>query len=1375
MGNRAGRSDAVLTETTPALEIFAPPSLRRSLHGDGGVALDARDESFEAAVLFADVSGFTALAARMTERGHAGTEELTRHLNGCFGTMLRLVREAGGEVEKFAGDALVATFRPDSHPRGLAEAIRSAARCATQIAQCLDGRTAADLALGVHVGVGVGTVRTRHLALTGETRAFLLTGEPFAQAARAVAMARRGEAFSSPEAAAVVPGLTLPAAGAGAPRRIRAGGDPARTPRREAPPHPATPRETVAHRALKPYLHRVLVERSRVALEASWMAELRRATVLFVSIGPGAPDGDSGDRVERVARVLGAQVERFDGLLHDFLVDDKGLVAIVLFGVTGAHEDDAARGLRAALALHAELDAVGVGVSVGVATGRVYCGVVGDAWRSEFAVVGDAMNLAARLMGVADGAVLCAPTTASEADLRFAFEAVAGLKLKGVAPDFVAHRVQRAQDPQRAPSLRAGSLVGRAREWEALERALHEYGRSRAFTAVVLEGEAGIGKSAIASALAAAAERLPGDGAGAARCLHVSADAIDQVSPYHAWRTATEEMLGVDPAATVEARRAGIEAEVASLDGVGALSPLLGMMIPNAPEETELTRALDSQGRSVQAVELMLALLSRLAARGPVVLVVEDAHWLDSASWSLLHRLALREAPVMLVVSTRPAAGAWKAALDAFAQLRGVRSLPIGPLDRESSAALIRSTLGVASLSGGVESFIFERTEGHPYFTEELALALREAGLLRVEGSVCLLAPSDRDAASLSTPDTLERVLISRIDRLPEGVRMVLKVASVIGRDLSQSLLTAVLPGGVEPEAVAAHLDTLCSFGLLTRSGAGAFRFNHAITQDVGYALLPFSQRRELHRAVAAQLASGPVDDPQRHAAQLAHHWGRGEVFDKALAAAEEAGTRAMQRFANREAVHFFREALRFDAALQGATSPQRVVRWESHLGLAHRALGELDESRRHIESALTRLSYPPPARSLRARATLAVRAAEMFLSPPLEVRGRARDETANAVVNAYNQLAFLSHYANDIEGMLFCNALAVRLARRAGASVEVGALYGGVAHMAAFSKLYGASQKYVAAAHAVAAEVGTPLCVGTVHQFTGHLAGCLGDLATFDRDMHRALHAYAALGRGRPWEEAVTNLGYLYVFQGELARSAEHGELLERSGRARDDAQTALWGIIAQGRARLAQGRLAEALERLNTAEVGISDVISQPDLFGNRALVHLRLGDEERAVADAERTVDLAERMPSTSYTTLLGYSGAMEALVLARHPRAGALGARMQRVFARYAETFLIARPQSAVWAGAVAWRRGRTGEAREHWERALKLARASSLREDEPMALRWLARAVPPEERRWLLDQAAGRFEASGRRYEAVEARRCLAGERGAKVPAPWEVD
>jgi class 3 adenylate cyclase/tetratricopeptide (TPR) repeat protein len=1407
-------------------EALAQAEMQGRIQGENGASLDTGSSRFEAAVMMADISGYSALASRLAEQGPGGAERLSQWLNLSFGLMLDEVLAHGGAVERFVGDALLASFRADGD--ALAGAVQRAHRCAQTIARRLDGSRAGDVALGVHVGVAVGALQAQHVPLDGDDRAFVLTGQALVEAAAAAVAAPRGQVRLAPAAA-----------------RLQAG-DNTTVP---VPSVPALPPEPLAAERLVPYINRALRERLLAATEdTGWLAELRRVTAVFVSPQTAQPDGPV---LTLLAQVLGRAAQRFGGHLQELVLDDKGLVGVLLFGLRRTHEDQARRALLAAQAVQAELAAAGLQAGVGVASGSAYTGIVGDERRSELAVVGEPMNRAARLMQAACPGVLCDAATAQDASARqaFGFTAVPGLSLKGMPAEMLAQRPQPraglyhgpAQDLQRdlqpgpgsaATAARTGAQagaqagapigaptgpptgapsgdptaaqpapgpaalqppLGRESEWQQVLAALQPVagaaapsptaplsaaadGAQRTATALLLEGEPGIGKTAL---MDAAARQALGSGAA---LLRLQGQALEQVSAYHAWRAAVAQLLGIDLAADAGSQRLRLQVALSAEPAPADIAALLAAVLPHAGAATPAVEAMDAQTRAERLREWLLQCVARAAAAVPLVLLVEDAHWLDSASWALLQGMAARRLPVCVLASSRPLKDEARTALQAWLDAAGASVLPIGPLSRAAAAELVRRKLGVATLTDGVEQLVHTRAAGHPFFTEELVLALRDGGALRIDGGVCTLAVSGGQADPLLVPDTLGRALTARIDGIGEAERLSLKVASVLGRDFSQAQLAAAHPLPGERPRLPLHLQALVAHELLQADGSGRYRFKHAITRDVAYGLLPFAQRRDLHRVVAEQLQQQAGDaDPQR-AALLAHHWSNAEVADQALAACEQAGEQAMDRFAHREAVHFLRQAQHWNT-VQGRTVPgQRVAHWLSQMGLAHRLMGELDASRQALEDALRELRVPVPSRRPGARAALLWALLQFALGRPRVAPPGTPRNADNTAVEAYAQLTMLAYYNNDVERMVACSLLAARAAQRAAPGRELAALHGSLAHTASFFRLGTAMQRAIAAAGQVAQHDPQPLVLGTACQYTGHLAACRGDFARYAADMQRAHEAYRPLGRCRPLDEAETNLACLYTHLGRLDEALAMSLLLEQSGRARDDLQSTGWGVIGQARVLFARGQLDRALDRLEACDGLLVDLLTRVEAMAMRALVQQRSGRPREALAAAMQAVQWLEEAPSNSYFSLSPYGHLMETLVLLAadvaadaEQRAAAHRAapRMLKAFARYAALMPVAAVQHRIWTGAVAQLRGRHRAALRAWRRARLLAEHSQVPLDLPMAQRWLARAASGAERLGLLQQATDGFAALGRRFEAEDARQAL--HRAVDAPEAAEPD
>jgi predicted ATPase len=351
------------------------------------------------------------------------------------------------------------------------------------------------------------------------------------------------------------------------------------------------------------------------------------------------------------------------------------------------------------------------------------------------------------------------------------------------------------------------------------------------------------------------------------------------------------------------------------------------------------------------------------------LIVIEDAHWLDSASWALLDALRRACPDIGLLLTMRPLEleRGELAPIDLERLKASAHELSLGPLEAEDAAALAAAVLEVEQLPTRVAALIAERSGGHPLFAEELGHALRDSGLLIIDNHRCRLRDEASDLAALNFPDRAHSLITSRLDALAPEQLIIAKVASVIGRSFERSLVAAIEPLGLDAGALAEILDTrLIEARLLVREGEERYAFRHALIHEAAYAMTAFAQRRELHAKLAAELERrGLAADPV-HAAVLAHHWRRGEDFVRCARELERAADHALRRGAAREAARFLCEVVSLCEQHPADVGAERdafaLARIERRIGEAYWALGSPSEADTHVLRALARLERRAPS-----------------------------------------------------------------------------------------------------------------------------------------------------------------------------------------------------------------------------------------------------------------------------------------------------------------------------------------------------------------------------------------------------------------------------
>jgi class 3 adenylate cyclase/tetratricopeptide (TPR) repeat protein len=911
-----------------------------------GQPLDAEFDGAVSGVVFvADIAGFSVLTERLAKSGQAGIEELQAILNACFERIVSTIEDGGGEVYKFAGDATMAWW-PAADGR-LRDMTLAAAATALRL-QALVPEIARQIGapLSLRIGIGAGPLYTALLGGTLNRWEVVLGGEALDQAARLQAVPS-GQVALSEEAwrligsdcsAEPLAGGGFAVQGVSAPVALA----------------PASSMTGASSEQLAPLVQRHLLASDANGQPQAW-AELRSASVVFAITRLPA----ELKALQDTTAAMQEAVYGTGGSVLQCLVDDKAdFVMVAAWGVPGSsYPDDAERAVRAAHALAAARPQAAGAVSVGVASGRTFAGLRGSTTRAEYALIGAVVNLAARLAQSAHGRVLCDATTA-RAVPAIAFEALPELMLKGIsgvtAHESLGHR--------RAAGVNVGTLVGREVEQAQLLGLLQDLdAASRRSLVVVIEGEAGIGKSHLCEAFArAAVDRglVVAQGAG---------DPLDNSAAYRPLRRLFDTLLGLEMVAGTVARRDAVLAMLGDGDALQERASLLSNVLDLDLAPTPTEQQMSGRGRIEATTDLLLDLLRATHSGSTRVLMLEDLQWLDSASWSVLEAAARRCHGLLLVLNTRPLDV--DSALNAsLRELDAVR-IRLQPLGEAAVRDVIASELGAQTVPEPLLRAVADKTQGLPLFVRQVVAALVAGKVVQCSHGV--VSFDARALAALSIPDTLQGAVVSRIDRLTPRQQHTLKTASVIGRSFAFDALCNLNAGQWDAQDLRADLAVLVDLGLVEReSDHLQFRFSHALICDALYGLLPLGHRRELHASLGGWYERHGGDSPLM-LSRIALHWEQAQDAVRAVRAMELAGNHALRTGAYREAQSIFSRLIDICTVGfgEGATAPaeasvEQRARWQLHLGQACYDLGELERARDALETAARLLGHPVPAQA---------------------------------------------------------------------------------------------------------------------------------------------------------------------------------------------------------------------------------------------------------------------------------------------------------------------------------------------------------------------------------------------------------------------------
>ncbi|MEP6661154.1 MAG: adenylate/guanylate cyclase domain-containing protein [Acidimicrobiales bacterium] len=879
----------------------------------------------DGSLLFVDISGFTKLSERLTVFGRIGAEELTDVLDRVFGDMLDLGYARAGSLLKFGGDALLFMFTEGAHAQQACSAaveMRAALRSASQMATSV-GRLQLKMSVGVHSGV-------IHLFRVGRTHTEFLVAGPAASATTDMEkVAEAGEIVVSSATRALLPSGAAPTPkGAGWLLRSRGAIATRPGPVLRNAIEPATVFRFVPA-VLRDHLSAGDAEPEHRIASVGFI-RFKGVDTLLATAGPERTCAALNELVVCVQEAAMAEGVTF--LASD--IDHDGGKLILSTGVPAAQEDDEGRMLRTMRRIveaSPELP-----LQIGVNRGHVYAGEIGTAYRCAYTVMGDTVNLAARLMAAAPvGAIYTMPGVLDAAHTLFDVTALEPLQVKGKSEPLLAYAVgaeTSSRDPETQGAL---PFTGRAQELIAL-RGLLQAAVDGDAAIVTVTGGTGVGKSRLVSEALQTGPQIAK--------FTLSAEPYGVADAYRAFRHPLRRLLGITSLDRSE-MAAELAATVRAVDsGLLPFLPLIADVVHLAVPTTPEVDAIEPRFWKQRLADVVDRLLQGLVPQ-PAVIVVDDGHWLDEASADLLAALVAGDGRWSMVMTRREQPGGLVAS--------GGSTIALGPLTNVETASLVLAATAAAPLRPDDVATVVDRADGHPLYVQEIVRAARLAGGF--------------DAL----PESLDATVAAQIDRLAPLLRRVLRFAAVLGRTFPLSVLSELL--AVErleiDDAMSAELAEF-----LERDGSRDLRFRHALLQEVAYEGLSYRRRRELHALAGEAIERLNAADPDRAADVLGLHFARAHWHAKAWRYARVAGDVARRAHANAPAAVHYERALAAGRRLPDVTDRERAEVWT--------VLGDVREQAGRFDLALD--AYK---RASRLVASDPVATADMLLK-----RARARE-----------------------------------------------------------------------------------------------------------------------------------------------------------------------------------------------------------------------------------------------------------------------------------------------------------------------------------------------------------------------------------------------
>jgi len=913
-------------------------------------------EQLRGAVMFVDLAGFTPLVMSLCAAGQRGIETLQGILTSYFGKLIEGIYAHGGDVYGFAGDAMLVGFSAEngeSDADVMARAVTSATRARADLAayenlDALGEQHRMQLKFGLSFG-------DYHYLLLGHEDFWytpLLFGRPVRAAIDAEHHAQGGEILVDRK---IWSRLPSPKSGSSVNGFMKLQSVCERVSNfvfQQPLPDARQDRELLEDCAH--FIEPVFFQQA-ITSHSGFSGDYREVTCLFARFADLPMEGDVEEALSRltdVYRHVQESAKTYGAILNRIELADKGFVFLFILGAPVAMENKCTLAGRLALKLSQPPFSFPHRVHIGMATGHGYCGDVGAPQRKDYTVTGEVVNLAARLMTYAEAGGIYADTITRERfDDRLIVTDIPNVVLKGLPEPVTIARLHSETTGHRGGLLHfADRMVGRSAELSRLLD-LHQETLAGALRICAVVGEPGLGKSRIAGAFL---EKLPETGCRS----HVGACySHDQSTPYSGWKDLLADFLGISDTGDSEQARDRLSHRIRELDGVSPeWSPVLARIMGIAAEEEALTRNLEPGQKTRRVFQIILELIERKARNEPLVLCFDDVHWIDDVSLRLIGYLCqnLQSHAVFLLLLSRS-----REPLSALENHPGFSLLELGRLSSDASRSLLRHKLAHHELDVKLESQILDKAEGNPFYIEFMVRDILEQNVLESSNDGRLdFRP---DSRQVRLPDTLQDLVLTRIDRLDEDQKTVLRIASVVGRMFEYELIKSLLPPTLKVVALGEILTRLESSDLVLVASNSPLTcyFKHVVIRDVVYETLPLHRREDLHKKIGRYYEACSETDVDERSELLAYHFLAGRELERGLTHTVSAGRRAAVKFANQDAVFHFTKALEILGRDEFTTRHEDRLMVREQLAKVYRQAGMYPEATNLFMQCLERPTSP--------------------------------------------------------------------------------------------------------------------------------------------------------------------------------------------------------------------------------------------------------------------------------------------------------------------------------------------------------------------------------------------------------------------------------
>lgn len=901
-------------------------------------------DNFQATLLFADISGFTAMSENLSKLGKEGSEEVNRIINNYFSPLIEIIYKHNGDIIYFGGDAFLAYFKDDE------DSTENAVSTATEILTFAEENSQVNTKTGVfniklHIGLNKGKVYYFDLRNT-----YLIAGNTINELMNIVDIASAGEIVVSESVKKNIKNFSFKEVN-GAYKYVKGK---ISVDKYYGNKEKKFLLNDIPLEMIREFIPEWLFKRIQVKPYFDYKdGEHRKITFLFIHFSGISYDKNKDKGVEllkKFYKILRETTNKYDGWINRLDVYKDSERIIVIFGFPNAYEDEEKRAMIFINDLISNSEIHNIKIRAGVNSGFVFIAPLGNEIRREYTMIGDAVNLCARIAASADnGDIVVTEEIYNKTYDLFEYKFLGEREYKGKKDKIPILKLINKKESQYKGIKRwigeSESIVGRKKEIKKIREIVNAVLGSKGQILCIV-GEPGIGKTRLTEEFITICKQN-GFGVYLGDCISYGSSFsyypfIDILLKFFSF---TQNDLPETKKEKIKKKCEEVNKEL--IEWLPLIGEVIGLTFP----ETKLTKYLDPKIKKQRINEIILEIIKYESNVKPVTIIIEDVHWADSGSMDVINYICrnIEKERIIMALVYRP-----METKEEFMGKKWSNELLLKELKNEEILELIENLLNIKNIPEDFKNIIFEKSQGNPFYVEELVKSLIEQGNIIEEKEGWSFKTETKE---LKLPDTLESLILSRIDRLDFQDRNVLQIASVLGKEFDEFLIQGIYGNKTALNKSLKNLKTLDLLRKEKKEGEIKFYFKHILTREVAYNTLSYARKEELHRNTGVYIEIEMKERKDEFLPLLSYHFYMGKDYEKSLIYSVQVGEKAKKVYANEEAIEFFKRAIesyeileRDERSMDKKQKKELYIKALEGIGLVEYILGKYDESIKKYE-----------------------------------------------------------------------------------------------------------------------------------------------------------------------------------------------------------------------------------------------------------------------------------------------------------------------------------------------------------------------------------------------------------------------------------------